>query len=89
MHNSKIRREFKGRCLKQHKVTFTANNVVNLFMVYELDRWSKDSDASFYSKRLLFGAVGLTKNANLDKHFYSGYDIGFHSLFFSSKILLG
>ena len=34
LHNSKIRKEFKGRCLKKHEVTFTPNNVVNLFIAY-------------------------------------------------------
>ena len=29
---------------------------------------------------LVCGTAGLTKNANLDKNFYSGYGIGFHSL---------
>ena len=45
MNNSTIRVEFKGRCLKQEKVTFTPNNVVNLFIAYELDRWSQDLNA--------------------------------------------
>ena len=35
--NSKIRVEFKGSCLKEDKITFTLRNVVNLFIVYELD----------------------------------------------------
>ena len=38
--NSKIRVEFKGSYLKQDKVAFTPNNIVNLFIAYELDRWS-------------------------------------------------
>ena len=54
LHNSKNRKEFKGRYLKQQKVTFTTNNVVNLFIVYESDRWSKDSDANFTLKDCLF-----------------------------------
>ena len=41
-YNSKIRVEFKGSCLKQDKVSFTPNSVVNLFIVYELGRWSQD-----------------------------------------------
>ena len=36
-HNSKIRVEFKGSCLKQDKVNSTPRNLVNLFSVYELD----------------------------------------------------
>ena len=39
LHNSKMRVEFKGSCLKQDKETFTPRNVVNSFIVYKLDRW--------------------------------------------------
>ena len=39
--NSKIRVEFKFSCLKQDKVTFAPNIVVNLFIIYELKRWSQ------------------------------------------------
>ena len=38
-HNAKIRVEFKGSCLKQDEVTSNPNNVVSLFIVYELDQW--------------------------------------------------
>ena len=41
-HDSRIRLEFKGSCLKQDKVSSTINNAVNLFNVYELDGWSQD-----------------------------------------------
>ena len=40
MNNSKITLRFTGSCLKQDNATFTPNNVVNSFIVYELDRWS-------------------------------------------------
>ena len=46
-HNSKIRVGFEGSCLKPDKVTFIPNNVVNLFIVYKLDRWSQDLNADF------------------------------------------
>ena len=45
LYNLKIIVEFKDSCLKQDNVTFTPNDVVNLFIVYELDR-------QIYSKRL-------------------------------------
>ena len=42
-NNSKIRLKFKGSCLKQEdKAPFTPNNVVNLFIIYKFDRWSRD-----------------------------------------------
>ena len=46
-HNSKIRVELEGSCLKPDKVTFIINNVVNLFIVYKLDRCSQDLNANF------------------------------------------
>ena len=60
MNNSRIRLEFKGNCLKQDKAPFTRNNVVNLFIVYELYRWSKELNAEFTPKDCLFGNVKIT-----------------------------
>ena len=76
-YNSKMRAEFKGSCLKQSKVTFTPMNVVDLFLVYELDRWSQDLNADSTIKDCWLGAVKLTENADPDKCSYSGYGIGF------------
>ena len=42
IYNSKIVIEFKGCDLKKDKATFTQRNLVNLFIVHELDLWSKD-----------------------------------------------
>ena len=53
--------------------------MVNLFIAYELDTWSKDINNDFTFKNCLFGSVKLTKNADLDKYKYSGYDTGFNS----------
>ena len=42
-NNSRIKLKFEGSYLKQEdKAPFTSNNVVNLFIVYELDTWSWD-----------------------------------------------
>ena len=72
--------EIKENCLKQDKVILASKNVVNLFIVYELDTWSRDLNAGFFFlKYCLFGAVKLTKNADPDQYSYSGYDIGFDS----------
>ena len=75
MNNSRIKLEFKRSCLKQDKAPFTPNNVVNLYIVYELNIWSQDLNADFTLKDCLFGAVKLTKNANPNKYSYSGYGI--------------
>ena len=31
-----------GSCLKQKNATFTPANIINFFIVYELDTWSRD-----------------------------------------------
>ena len=80
MNNSRIRLKFKGSLLKQCKVAFTPNNVVNLFIVYELDTRSRNLNTDFTLKDCLFGSVKLTKNADLDKYNYSGYSIGSDSI---------
>ena len=83
MDNSKIRLTFTRSCLKQDFATLTPNNVVNLFIVYELDRWSQDLNAKFTLKDYLFGNVKIIKNAGPNKYCQSGHGTGFdsHSLF--------
>ena len=64
---------------KQKNVTFLYKKVVNLYISYNRDEWSKDLNTDFTLDNCVFGAVELTKNADLDKYEYSGYDIGFDS----------
>ena len=84
MNNSRIKLEFKESCLKQDKSLFTPNNVVNLYVVYELNVWSPDLNAELTLRDCMFGNVQITINADPDKYSYWGYGIGFdcHSLFF-------
>ena len=50
--------------------------MVNIYIVYELSAsTSNDDDPTL--KNCLFGAVTLTKNADIEKYGYSGYGIGF------------
>ena len=50
--------------------------VVNIYIVYELGASSSHiNDPAL--KNCLFGAVTLTKNADIDKYGYSGYGIRF------------
>ena len=73
---SKIRVKFTGSCLKQDKITFNHGKVVNIYyIVYELGA-SSSSNSDPTIKNCLFGAVALTKNADIDKFRYSGYGIG-------------
>ena len=50
--------------------------MVNNYIVYEL-RASSSHTGDPTLKNCLFGAVTLTKNADIDKYGYSGYGIGF------------
>ena len=76
-NTDKIRVKFIGGCLKQsNKLTYTHKKIVNIYTVYELGAFSSsNSDPTL--KNCLFGAVTLTKNADIEKYGYSGYGIGF------------
>ena len=81
-YGTKTRVELDGSYLKQDKVTFNYEKVVNIYIAYEITvvaNISKYSSNDNYpkSKKALFGAVSLTKNADIDKYKYSGYGIGF------------
>ena len=71
------RLEFKGICLKQDNVYFLHKKVVNLYISYQLDTWSKVLSKDFTLGNCLFGVVKLTKNTDPDKYKYSGYGLGF------------
>ena len=74
---NKIRVKFTGSCLKQsNKLTYTHKKVVNIYIVYELGASSSNvNDPTI--KNCLFGAITLTKNADIDKYGYSSYGIEF------------
>ena len=76
-YGTKTRVKFTGSCLKQsNKLSYTHSTTVNIYIVYEFgESSSNDNDPTL--KNCLFGAVTLTKNADIDKYGYSGYGIGF------------
>ena len=73
---TKIRVKVTGGCLKQSKISYNHGKVVNIYIAYELGA-SSSSDSDPTLKNCLFGAVTLTKNADIDKYGYSCYGIGF------------
>ena len=75
-YGAKTRVKFTGSCLKQPKILYTHGKVVNIYIVYELGASSSHNNDPTL-KNCLFGAVTLTKNADIDKYGYSGYGIGF------------
>ena len=75
-YGTKTKIKFTGSCLKQSSHIFTHKKMVNIYIVYELAvSSSHSSDPTI--KNCLFGAVTLTKNADIEKYKYSGYGIGF------------
>ena len=75
-YGTKTRVKFTRSCLKQSRISYTHGKVVSIYIVYELGASSSYvSDPTL--KNCLFGAVTLTKNADIEKYKYSGYGIGF------------
>ena len=70
--DDKTRLRFNGGCLKQqNKPIYTHSTIVNiLFMSFWL--------LAPWPRNCLFGAVKLTKNADIDKYRYSSYGIRFY-----------
>ena len=73
--DTKTRAEFKGSCLKQDKTTFNHGKVVNIYIDYNLNKSYNKTTPTLVNG--LFGAVSITKNADIDKYRYSGYGIVF------------
>ena len=70
-YGTKIKVKFTGGCLKQPKSSYTHRKVVNIYILYELGASSSDNSNPTINN-CLFGAVTLTKNADIDKYGYSG-----------------
>ena len=73
---TKKRVEFNGSCLKQDGVIFNYGKAVDICIIYEISRSINISDYPTL-ENCFFGAVSLTKNADINKGKYSGYGIGF------------
>ena len=56
--------------LEIRKVTFNYRNVVNVFIVCDLDTWSGDFNKKLSLIDCLFGDFKLTRNADPDKYGY-------------------
>ena len=75
--DNEIRLKFRGNCLKKPKLSYTHGTIINIHTVYEVDASGSLNDNPRL-KNCLFGAVTLTKNADIDKYGYSGYEVGFN-----------
>ena len=75
-YGTKTRVRLTGSCLKQSTISYNHRPIVNIYIVCELGAsGSNINDPTL--KNCLFGAVTLTKNANIDKYGYFGYGNGF------------
>ena len=67
-YGTKIRLKFNKSSLKQpNKLTYDNGHIVNVYIVYELGA-SSSSDSDPTLKNCLFGAVTLTKNAEIENY---------------------
>ena len=75
-YGTNTRVKFTGSCLKQSKNSCNYGKVVNIYIFYEVGASSSHiNDPTL--KNCLFGAVTLTKDADIDKYEYSDYGIVF------------
>ena len=75
---TKTRVLFSGNCLKQNKIKYNHEKIVNIYIVCEINK-SDNTSSDPTLENCLFGAVILTKkNADINNYKYSGYGIGFY-----------
>ena len=74
----------KGSHFQQHNVLITTNDhvinadVVNIYIVYKLDPIATSKDTTTFTiENSLFGAMQITKNADISRYKYKGYGICF------------
>ena len=75
---TKPRVRFSGSCLKQNAVTYNHGKSVNIYILYKINKTDNTTSSDPTLENCLFGAVTLTKNADIDKYKYSGYGIGYN-----------
>ena len=75
-YDTKTGVKIPGSCLKQSTILCNHRPIVNIYIVCELGASISHIDDPTL-KNCLFGAVTLTKNANINKYHYSDYGNGF------------
>ena len=70
--------KFSNSVLVQKNFSSFYNNfILNLYIVYELNTWSRNPTNNFTLKSSLFGTIKLTRNADKSKFTYNGRGIAF------------
>ena len=59
---TKARVRFSGSCLKQDKITYTHGKIMNIYIVYEINK-NDNTSSDPTLENCLLGAVSLAKNA--------------------------
>ena len=77
--NGRINVEFNGNCFVQNKVLHLSNNtVINIYIIYRLDKITNTRNTDYTIQNALFGAVKITNDAtDTSKNKYEGYGICF------------
>ena len=68
---TKPRVRFSGSCLKQNAITYNHGKSVNIYILYKINKTDNTTSSDPTLENCLFGAVTLTKNADIDKYKYS------------------
>ena len=66
-----------GNHFQENKAEILNNIIINIYCVYKLDPISSSRDDTFTVQNGLFGAMQITKNADISKYKYKGYGICF------------
>ena len=74
-YGTKTSVKFTKSCFQQSRHILIHKHIVNICIVQELAA-SSSYDSNLTIKNCLFGALTLTKNADIEKYKYSGYGIG-------------
>ena len=64
---------FSGSCLKQDTIRYNHGKIANIHIVYEINKNDNTTSSDPTLENCSFGAVSLTKNADINKYKYSGY----------------
>ena len=76
--NNRLGAVFAGNLLKQDKIDYAYGAVINIYIVYKLQK-RNNNNPDMTLENSLFGAVKITKNVDTSKYSYSGYGISFDS----------
>ena len=83
MHSVKLFEYRIGIKFDKYPLALEQNNyltkIVNVYIVYDLDTWTKNPTNNSKFKNCLFGASNIVKNNDKEKYVYSGYGITFVS----------